>query len=439
MDAAKITITNAFNIDSLGFLGGVNTQTFGTGDKLTATSASFNAAAGTYTFIITGSGTAAEYQQVLEEVDYGATSGVDPTFGGAHTQRNVTWALSLDGTNFGTAATSTIDELHSAIVGVGNTGNFIEGEVPILIEPRIGFTDTDTITDVQINLAGNESISTDQLGFLNSAGTGLQSTFTFTKNATFTIGGITFTGDGSSFQIAQSSNVWTINQPTGAVAATNLDFEIISRDVAYQNNSDPTSVFNPNRFGVDARRDFIWSINDNNTAQNFFASGTRNSDGTITDNPTIDPNPKGGSLISVFHKAPVIGAGGAVPFTGAASPSPVVLDSGFTLTDSDAIKSATVSISGGFLAGDTLTFGAVAGATVGASSTSGGVVSETLTFNRRASALFDTNRFRAHLEQAFLTMLDIAGHGEAPRSFSVETGSSTAAPAVEASLVHASR
>jgi len=116
LDAAKITITNAFSIDQLGFLGGANTQTFGTGDKLTATTAGFNAATGTYTFIITGTGTAAEYQQVLEEVDYGATSGVDPTFGGAHTQRNVTWALSLDGTNFGTASTSTIDVLHNATV-----------------------------------------------------------------------------------------------------------------------------------------------------------------------------------------------------------------------------------------------------------------------------------------------------------------------------------
>jgi hypothetical protein len=71
-----------------------------------------------------------------------------------------------------------------------------------------------------------------------------------------------------------------------------------------------------------------------------------------------------------------------VTFTGTAPPSPVPLDSGLTLsTDNiDPISSATVAITGGFLAGDTLSFGAVAGATVGASTTSGGVVSETLSF-----------------------------------------------------------
>ena len=70
-------------------------------------------------------------------------------------------------------------------------------------------------------------------------------------------------------------------------------------------------------------------------------------------------------------------------FTGAATPSPVFLDTGLTLsTDNiDPIASATVQISSaGFLSGDTLSFGAVTGATVGASSTSGGVVSETLSF-----------------------------------------------------------
>ncbi|MBW0004110.1 MAG: tetratricopeptide repeat protein [Hyphomicrobiales bacterium] len=41
--------------------------------------------------------------------------------------------------------------------------------------------------------------------------------------------------------------------------------------------------------------------------------------------------------------------------------------------------------------------------------------------NRLTAPLFDTDRFRAHLEQAYLTMLDIERRGEAPRSFSVET------------------
>ena len=69
-------------------------------------------------------------------------------------------------------------------------------------------------------------------------------------------------------------------------------------------------------------------------------------------------------------------------FTGAATPSPAILDSSLTLTTDnfDPIASATVQFSAGFLSGDTLSFGAVVGATVGASSTGGGLVSETLTF-----------------------------------------------------------
>jgi tetratricopeptide (TPR) repeat protein len=39
--------------------------------------------------------------------------------------------------------------------------------------------------------------------------------------------------------------------------------------------------------------------------------------------------------------------------------------------------------------------------------------------NRLTAPLFDTDRFRGHLEQAYLTMLDIRDRGENPRSFAV--------------------
>jgi len=40
--------------------------------------------------------------------------------------------------------------------------------------------------------------------------------------------------------------------------------------------------------------------------------------------------------------------------------------------------------------------------------------------NRLTAPLFDTDRFRRHLEQAYTTMLDIHDRGEKPRSFSVD-------------------
>jgi len=40
--------------------------------------------------------------------------------------------------------------------------------------------------------------------------------------------------------------------------------------------------------------------------------------------------------------------------------------------------------------------------------------------NRPTYPLFDTDRFRRNIEQAYARMLEIAERGEAPRSFSVE-------------------
>jgi predicted O-linked N-acetylglucosamine transferase (SPINDLY family) len=40
--------------------------------------------------------------------------------------------------------------------------------------------------------------------------------------------------------------------------------------------------------------------------------------------------------------------------------------------------------------------------------------------NRRTSPLFDTNRFRRHIESAYTTMYDTWMRGEVPRSFAVE-------------------
>ena len=40
--------------------------------------------------------------------------------------------------------------------------------------------------------------------------------------------------------------------------------------------------------------------------------------------------------------------------------------------------------------------------------------------NRGTAPLFDTDRFRRHMESAYLTMWEIALRGEAPRAFAVE-------------------
>jgi len=46
-------------------------------------------------------------------------------------------------------------------------------------------------------------------------------------------------------------------------------------------------------------------------------------------------------------------------------------------------------------------------------------IRQKLEHNRPTCALFDANRFRAHLEAAYATMWDLYQRGESPRSFSV--------------------
>jgi hypothetical protein len=75
--------------------------------------------------------------------------------------------------------------------------------------------------------------------------------------------------------------------------------------------------------------------------------------------------------VTVVHQAPAITAGGTATFGGA---GPVVLDAGVTVSDVDSgnsLSGATVTISSGFTAGDTLEIG---GQTSGAITDSGGTI-----------------------------------------------------------------
>jgi predicted O-linked N-acetylglucosamine transferase (SPINDLY family) len=49
-----------------------------------------------------------------------------------------------------------------------------------------------------------------------------------------------------------------------------------------------------------------------------------------------------------------------------------------------------------------------------------GAVRRKLSDNRLSFPLFDTDRFRRHIEAAYTTMCEIHRRGESPRSFSVE-------------------
>ena len=125
----------------------------------------------------------------------------------------------------------------------------------------------------------------------------LSTTITLAAGRTF--GGIA--GDGSQFQISRAGGTLTITS-IGAVAATNLDFEAASREVAFteQTGIDPTAG------GTDTFRQVIWKITDKNTDVNTFVSGTVNANGSIT-STTGD---SGFSFISVSAPSSITGTNG---------------------------------------------------------------------------------------------------------------------------------
>src|SRR4029077_10394405 len=138
----------------------------------------------------------------------------------------------------------------------------------------------------------------------------------------FNIGGIQFTGDGSELQIGRSGGTLTITS-IGAVTASNLDFEIVSREVAYTAQTSTGQTTDPTAGGGDTVRDIIWSITDNNTSFGPFASGTRNADGSFTATPGVATN-LGGTILNLQHKATV--AAGNVSTFGDGQPAPFALE-----------------------------------------------------------------------------------------------------------------
>ena len=136
-------------------------------------------------------------------------------------------------------------------------------------------------------------------------------------------------------------------------------------------NSDPTHG------GTDTPRTVTWSVTDINP-------------------DTLHDSASATSALAMTHQAPIVsgvtGANAVVTYTEGQT-GPTVLDSAFTFSDSDALTSATVAVSG-FASGDILLFGTVTGATLGTATTTtvGGdtVVTQTLSFSGETiTATFD--------------------------------------------------
>jgi hypothetical protein len=333
-------------VDSAGNLAGATVSIssgFITGDTLTingTTSGTINDGANgtiTYSFsgstlTLSGTDTAANYQSALELVQYSFTpSNGDPTNGGGDTSRTISWTVTDGSTSNGTSttATSTLDTVHVApVVTAGGTATFDGGGTAVTLDGTLAVTDADSAG----NLAGaTVSISS---GFI----TGDTLTINGTTSGTIVNGGntISYSFSGSTLTLTGTDTV--------------ADYQSALELVQYSftpSNGDPTNG------GGDTARTISWTVTDGSTS-----NGTSN-----TDTSTLD----------AVHVAPVVTAGGTATFTGG-SGTAVTLDSTLAVTDADSgdnLAGATVSITSGFITGDTLTINGTTSGTIndGASGT----------------------------------------------------------------------
>jgi hypothetical protein len=278
---------------------------FTAGDTLNFTNqngitGSYDAATGVLT--LSGTASLAQYQAALDSVTYSFNPGNgDPTAGGGNTSRTISWTVN-DGVASSSLVTSTVDTVHVApTLAAGGTATFTGGGSPVTLDGALGVGDVDS----NGNLAG----ATVAIGSGFTAGDTLN-----------------FTGqNGISGSYDATTGVLTLS---GTASVANYQAALDSITYSFNPaNGDPTAG------GGNTARTISWTVNDGVAS----ASDT--------------------STLTTVHVAPSISAGGTATFIGGGAP--VTLDSAVTVADVDSngnLTGATVTISGGFMPGDTLNF-----------------------------------------------------------------------------------
>ena len=262
------------------------------------------------TLTLSGVDTLADYQTALDSVAFSSTS-LNPTDFGADLTRTISWQAT-SGALTSTAVTSTVDvagvDQPPVLSNGGNTATYTIGGAAQAVDAGLAVSDPDSL-----DLAG----------------------------ATVAISGGLQTGDTLNFT-TQNGIAGSYNAISGVLTLTG------SATVAAYQAALESVTFSTSSASASART-ISWQVTDGTDASN-----------TVT------------STIDVADVPPVLGgAGDTVGYTqgGAAT----VIDSGLTAADpsSATLSGATVSVTGGFFAGDTLT---IDGATSGAIIDGGGTI-----------------------------------------------------------------
>ena len=273
------------------------------GDTLSATTAGTNISASydsaDETLTLTGTDTLAHYQTVLESVSLSST-------GATTGSRTIDWIVN-DGVDSSTTGTSTVTVDTPPTVTAGGTVPFEGGGSAVALDPGLALSNTSgELSSATVTVVG--AIAGDTLNFTNSHPS--------------TEGNISVAGDSDGVLVLTSAGD----------TATVLQWETALESVTYSfspSDGDPTNG------GSDTSRTIHWVV----TSAAGVSSGT------------------GSSTLDVVHVAPTVTSSGTVSYT-AGGPA-AVLDSGLTLADPDSggnLTGATISLSSGNIAGDSLNF-----------------------------------------------------------------------------------
>jgi hypothetical protein len=244
----------------------------------------------------------ANYQKVLDSVTYSSTS-ANPTNFGADLSRTLRWQV-YDGTHHSTTVTSTVTvvgvDQAPVLGGANNTVTYTQGDGAATASGALTVSDVDS-TDLA---SASVKIST---GF--------------------------FAGDTLTTTTTGTSIIASYNATTGVLTLTGSDTLSNYRHVLHLVKFSSTSG-NPTDYGTDLSRTLSWQVNDGTLNSNTVASTVK--------------------VVGVDQPPVLGGAGNTVTFTQGGAPvaaSPAITASSVDNLD---LASATVKISTGFFAGDTL-------------------------------------------------------------------------------------
>jgi hypothetical protein len=285
--------------DMLSFNNGTNTETF-VGDGKTIT-ASFSGGE----LFLSGTASVGDYQTALDQVQFGFTTGGDPTARGTDTGRSISWSVTDGSTSNGISntATSTLDVVHAAptVTPSGAIATFTGGGAAVPLDGALMVGDIDN--------GGNLTSATVSIGG-------------FVSGDTLTVG----TADGLIVGYDSTTGILSLS---GSASLSAYQTALDSITYSFTSGADPTAG------GTQTTRTIDWSVTDASTSNGISNTAT--------------------STLDVVHAPPTLSTGGTVTYVQAGTPAE--LDSTLSLSDPDSgglLTGATVRITSGLLGGDTL-------------------------------------------------------------------------------------